>query len=216
MSDRQGKSQKAIRLGTHGEDYGSWMSTPVFYMVGGLTALAALLAVLSFAVFRIFALGILFVIIVAGLLALLGWITWIRRQYAFDGGGIMERVHQTILSHMDYDGKGTLLDVGCGSGALSIRAALTWQETKVVGIDYWAAVYNYSQALCEKNAASEGAGDRCTFCRGDANKLDFPDGSFDAVVSNYVYHNITGADKRAAAAGDSAGAEKGRRLCSQR
>ena len=107
----------------------------------------------------------------------------------------MERVHQTILSHMDYDGKGTLLDVGCGSGALSIRAALTWQETKVVGIDYWAAVYNYSQTLCEKNAASEGAGDRCIFCRGDANKLDFPDGSFDAVVSNYVYHNITGADK---------------------
>ena len=30
MSDRQGKSQKAIRLGTHGEDYGSWMSNPVF------------------------------------------------------------------------------------------------------------------------------------------------------------------------------------------
>ena len=43
---------------------------------------------------------------------------------------------------------------------------------------------------------SEGAGDRCTFCRGDANKLDFPDGSFNAVVSNYVYHNITGADKQ--------------------
>ena len=117
MSDRQGKFQKAIRLGTHGEDYGSWMSNPVFYMVGGLTALAALLAVLSLAVFHIFALGILFVIIVAGLLALLGWITWIRRQYSFEGGRIMERVHQTILSHMDYDGKGTLLDVGCGSGA---------------------------------------------------------------------------------------------------
>ena len=101
MSDLQGKFQKAIRLGTHGEDYGSWMSNPVFYMVGGLTALAALLAVLSFAVFHIFVPGILFVIIVAGLLALLGWITWIRRQYAFDGGGIMERVHQTILSHKE-------------------------------------------------------------------------------------------------------------------
>ena len=60
MSDLQGKFQKAIRLGTHGEDYGSWMSNPVFYMVGGLTALAALLAVLSFAVFHIFVPGILF------------------------------------------------------------------------------------------------------------------------------------------------------------
>ena len=27
---------------------------------------------------------------------------------------------------------------------------------------------------------------------GDAKHLDFPDGSFDAVVSNYVYHNIPG------------------------
>ena len=57
MSDLQGKSQKAICLGTHGEDYGSWMSNPVFYMVGGLTALAALLAVLSLAVFHIFCAG---------------------------------------------------------------------------------------------------------------------------------------------------------------
>ena len=191
MSDLQGKSQKAD------PSWHSWgrlrkLDVKPGVLYGGRAdSSAALLAVLSFAVFHIFVPGILFVIIVAGLLALLGWITWIRRQYAFDGGRIMERVHQTILSHMDYDGKGTLLDVGCGSGALSIRAALTWQETKVVGIDYWAPVYNYSQALCEKNAVSEGAGDRCTFCRGDANKLDFPDGSFDAVVSNYVYHNIT-------------------------
>ena len=51
--------------------------------------------------------------------------------------------------------------------------------------------------MCEKNAAGEGVGSRCTFQHGDANKLDFPDESFDAVVSNYVYHNITGADKQA-------------------
>ena len=46
-------------------------------------------------------------------------------------------------------------------------------------------MYNYSQALCEKNAASEGVGTQCTFVHGDANKLDFPDESFDAVISNY-------------------------------
>ena len=41
---------------------------------------------------------------------------------------------------------------------------------------------------------SEGVADRCRFQRGDARRLDFPDQSFDAVVSNYVYHNIMGAD----------------------
>ena len=192
---QQKRNQQAeIRLGSHGEDYGSWMSNPVFYIIGGITALAVVLAILSFSVFHITVLGVLFSVVAAALVALLVWITWIRRQYAFGGGGIMEQVHRVVLSHLDDDGQGSLLEVGCGSGALSIRAALTWPETKVTGMDYWGAVYNYSKALCEKNAASEGVASRCVFRHGDANHLDFPDESFDAVISNYVYHNVMGAD----------------------
>ena len=186
--------QKKIKVGTHGEDYGSWMSNPVFYVFGGGTLLAAVLAVLSFTTFHSTVLGVIFTVAVVGLLAGLGWITWIRRQYAFGKGGMMEKVHQTILSSLDFDGHGSLLEVGCGSGALAVRAALTWPEAKITGLDYWGAMYNYSKALCEKNA---GVGKQCGFVHGDANKLDFPDGSFDAVISNYVYHNIMGADKHA-------------------
>lgn len=109
----------------------------------------------------------------------------------------MERTHQCLLAHLGFDGKGTLLDVGCGSGALSIRAALTWPEAQVTGIDYWGVAYGYGQPMCEKNAASEGVATRCRFQHGDAHQLEFPDDTFDAVVSNYVYHNITGADKQA-------------------
>lgn len=109
---------------------------------------------------------------------------------------MMGRVHGTLLSYLDYDGEGSLLDVGCGSGALSIRAALTWPESKVTGIDYWGAVYGYGQVMCEKNAVSEGVGSQCIFQHGDANRLVFLDESFDAVVSNYVYHNITDANKQ--------------------
>ena len=64
----------------------------------------------------------------------------------------------------------------------------------MIGVDYWGAVYNYSKALCEKNAASEGVASRCVFQHGDAKQLDFPDESFDVVISNYVYHNVMGAD----------------------
>lgn len=39
--------QTAIRLGTHGEHYGSWMSNPVFYVMGAILALSVVLAVLS-------------------------------------------------------------------------------------------------------------------------------------------------------------------------
>ena len=188
---------KMIRLGTHGEKYGSWMSNPVFYVLGALLALSVVLAVLSFTVFSIPAFCVVFVIAAAILLALLLWCLWIRRQYAFGGGGMMGRTHMVVLSHLDFDGQGQLLEVGCGSGPLSIRAALAWPSANVVGVDYWGVDFGYNQAMCEKNAASEGVGSRCRFQHGDANKLDFPDESFDAVVSNYVYHNIMGSDKRA-------------------
>ena len=195
---QQKRNQQAeIRLGSHGEDYGSWMSNPVFYIIGGITALAVVLAALSFSVFHITVLGVLFSVVAAALVILLVWITWIRKQYAFGGGGMMERVHKTVLAHLNFDGQGSLLEVGCGSGALAVRAALTWPEARITGLDYWGAMYNYSQALCERNAASEGVGKQRVFVCGDASKLDFPDGSFDAVISNYVYHNIMGADKHA-------------------
>ena len=84
--------QKEIRLGTHGEHYGSWMLNPVFYVIGALLALSAVLAVLSFAVFHITALGVVFVIAAVILLALLLWMRldtaavclWGRRH---DGAG---------------------------------------------------------------------------------------------------------------------------------
>ena len=115
--------QTAIRLGAHGEDYGNWMPVSMLRLVGGLLFLSVVLAALSFTVFHLTALGVIFIIAAVILFVLLCWITWIRRQYAFGGGGMMERVHHTVLSHLDYDGKGTLLDVGCGSGALSILCA---------------------------------------------------------------------------------------------
>ena len=165
-------------------------------MVGALIVLMAALCVISHFIPGMDPIGVLALVVAAAALILLGWLNWIRRQYAFGGGGMMEKVHEVLLSHLDFDGKGTLLEIGCGSGALSIRAALSWPEAEVTGMDYWGAVYNYSQAMCESNARSEGVSERCRFLYGDARKLDFPDETFDAVVSNYVYHNITGKDKQ--------------------
>ena len=71
-------------------------------------------------------------------------------------------------------------------------------KATVTGIDRWGAEYaSFSMSLCEENARIEGVGDRTEFRQGDAQKLDFPDGSFDAVVSNYVYHNIPSRDRQA-------------------
>ena len=93
--------QKKIKVGTHGEDYGSWMSNPVFYVFGGIALVTLVLTALSFTVFRITVLGVVFATATVILVALLCWMAWIRRQYAFGKGGMMEKVHQTILSSLD-------------------------------------------------------------------------------------------------------------------
>jgi len=61
---------------------------------------------------------------------------------------------------------------------------------QVQGIDYWPAMWNYGKEQCEGNAAAEGVADRCAFRHGDAAQLDFPDNHFDAVVSNFVFHEV--------------------------
>ena len=190
------KKQKSIQLGTHNEDYGSWMSNSVFYMIGTIFLITGALSILSIQRFHIAWLGLILGMFAVAMLSLLLLITWVRKQYSFHGGGIMDRVHQTVLNYLDFDGNGTFLEVGCGSGPLSIRAALTWPNCKIIGLDYWGAIYNYSKEICEKNAISEGVGAQCHFQHGDARKLDFPDKSVDAVVSNYVFHNIGGTNKQ--------------------
>ena len=75
MLKRISQTQQRLKVGSHGEDYGSWISNPVFYLFGGLTLIAAALAALSFAVFHLTVLGVLFVAAVAVLLAVLGILT---------------------------------------------------------------------------------------------------------------------------------------------
>ena len=85
---------------------------------------------------------------------------------------------------------------GCGSGALTIACAKRNPQGRMVGLDRWGKEYaSFSLPLCQNNAKAENVSNT-EFRRGNATKLDFPDESFDAVTSNYVYHNITGADKQ--------------------
>lgn len=102
----------------------------------------------------------------------------------------MGRIHQYLADHLDWDGRGKLLDIGCGAGALTNRCAKLFPRAELTGMDYWGAEWSYAKDQCEKNARAEGVADRVKFQKGDAAHLDFPDGTFDAAVSNFVFHEV--------------------------
>lgn len=94
------------------------------------------------------------------------------------------------IQKLSWNGKGKALDVGTGAGALAIELAKKFPESSVVGIDYWGKLWNYSKAKCEENAKIEGVPDQVVFQKATASKLPFEDGEFDAIISNFVYHEV--------------------------
>lgn len=120
-----------------------------------------------------------------------------RRAFSHEGDRKLSRdIIEGVADHVSIPDGGTCLDVGCGSGALSIACARRNPKGSVLGIDHWGAEYrDFSKELCESNARAEEV-TNVSFQKGDAVKLDFPDGTFDVVTSNYVYHNIAGKNKQ--------------------
>jgi arsenite methyltransferase len=125
------------------------------------------------------------------------WMTRMYRAFSYDGNRKLSKgVVEGLASYVKALENGLIFDVGCGSGALTIAVAKRNPAAKVIGIDRWGKEYgSYSKNLCERNAKLEGV-DNVEFRREDAVKLDFPDESFDAVTSNYVYHNISGINRQ--------------------
>ncbi|EFM25273.1 methyltransferase domain protein [Peptoniphilus duerdenii ATCC BAA-1640] len=134
-------------------------------------------------------------------LILIFFASWMRFLYrTFDYNGKRKLAKVIIEGTADYvkipDG-GIGLDIGCGSGALTIACAKKNPKATMVGCDIWRGTYKteFSKELCENNAKLEEIAN-VRFEEGNAVKLPFRDESFDAVTSNYVYHNITGENKQ--------------------
>ena len=179
-------------------DYKNWMPkgmvwsaialTAVFlvlFIVFGLTGIiSGTLKTVLFIVFLIAA--------IAGLCVSI-WMILMYRAFSYDGSRQMSKqIIEGVAGHVKLPQGGKGLDVGCGSGALIIACAKRNPDASFVGIDRWGKEYaSFNKPLCENNARAEGVSN-VTFQQGDATHLDFPDESFDAVTSNYVYHNIPG------------------------
>lgn len=186
-------------------DYKNWVPRGMLWGIG-MTALVSLVLLIVVEVTGMGPSGVMHMALavalaLAALICLYGFIVLSRMYRAFDYSGTRQMARQIIegtAGQLRIVDGGVGLDVGCGSGALTIAVAKRNPRARMVGLDRWGRDYaSFSRRLCEDNARAEGVEDNTEFVEGDAIHLDFPDGSFDAVTSNYCYHNITGADKQA-------------------
>ena len=120
-----------------------------------------------------------------------------RISFSKNRGELQSRIRGLVLANLEWNGQGKVLDIGCGNGPLSIELARKYPESRVTGVDYWGAKWEHSRETCRDNARAEGVSGQVVFERADAASLPFADGSFEAAVSNMVFHEVKKAkDKR--------------------
>ena len=185
-------------------DYKNWVPKSMVYGLAGGT-------IAAFSAFLVLCMSgkvmqgtwrmICGIILGIGTLVLLFFTVWmgvLHRTFDYNG---KRKLAKTIIEgtakYVKLPDGGIGLDVGCGSGALAIACAKRNPQASMVGCDIWAGAYKaeFTKKRCEDNAMAEGVSN-CRFEEGNAIHLPYEDESFDAVTSNYVYHNIAGHDKQ--------------------
>ncbi|MGV0050158.1 class I SAM-dependent methyltransferase [Mycobacterium colombiense] len=105
-----------------------------------------------------------------------------------------------LLTGIGLRGDEHVLDLGCGRGAVLLAAAKLVPRGKAVGVDIWRPDQTgNSMRATLANADAEGVADRVELHTRDMTDLQFPDASFDLVVSNLAIHNLPGNPARLAA-----------------
>ncbi len=176
-------------------DYGNWV--PIKVALGSI--LIFLVLVLIAILVPVLAIRIIALILAIPMLALSALLVYMRYVFSPGGKDLMTRFHADLLKVFPADWQGRALDVGTGNGALAIELARRCDGAQVVGLDPWGVMWDYSREACEENAVAAGVSERVQFVEGSAAALPYEDETFDAVVSNFVFHEVQDvSDKREA------------------
>jgi ubiquinone/menaquinone biosynthesis C-methylase UbiE len=99
--------------------------------------------------------------------------------------------HRIRVNHLESLVKGKrCLDMGCGNGNFCF-ALLDLGASFVAGIDFGAD----SVAFAEKRRLERPDADKAAFKVNTVYEVDFPDGSFDLVIQNGVFHHLDDEDR---------------------
>jgi ubiquinone/menaquinone biosynthesis C-methylase UbiE len=104
------------------------------------------------------------------------------------------RVHRRLVELAAIEPGHRVLEIGCGTGNLALRAHRMHPDAELVGID------PDPLALARARRKAERAGRPVRFDQGKAGDLPYPDESMDRVLSAFMFHHLDDAEKRRALA----------------
>jgi len=116
-------------------EYGNWVSKKFIYIPAILAIMFLGLSFLSL----FFLIGTVFFFIITA------YFVYAYMQFSPRGSNLQAKIRDLVNKQLVWDGDGTLLDIGCGNGALAIEAAKTYKQAHIIGIDYWGGQWEYSK-----------------------------------------------------------------------
>jgi ubiquinone/menaquinone biosynthesis C-methylase UbiE len=103
-----------------------------------------------------------------------------------------DRVRAKLLDAANVRAGERVLDLGCGTGAVSLLLAKRQPEARIVGLDPDA------NALARAEQKARAAGAAIEWQKGYAGRAPYPAHSFDHVVSSLMIHHLRSEEKQAA------------------
>jgi len=174
-------------------NYGNWIRKRVLLILGTCALGVGVLSLLP--VGSLYQLVMAFLFVMAFVSFLFPFYSYV--MFSQRGGHIQDKVYNLIIQHLGSPIAGRILDIGSGNGVLAVKLAQQHGEAEVEGMDYWGKDWEYSKAVCDKNAQIGGVEKRVHFQKGNAAALEFASDTFDGAVSNLTFHEVRSvADKR--------------------
>ncbi|MBA63303.1 MAG: hypothetical protein CMJ76_13175 [Planctomycetaceae bacterium] len=94
-----------------------------------------------------------------------------------------EEMQMTMVDYVPEDLQPLrILDLGCGTGNLTLRVLESFQEAEVVALDLSVEILD----VCRRQCGT----DRVSYLQQDFNSLDLPESEYDLVVSSIAIHHV--------------------------
>ena len=100
-------------------NYGNWVPEKALYLLFGLAAVFLTITVLLRGLVQIPVLTIIMGVVFVLTVIMAVYMLVCHETFAFGKGNMMAEVHRHLVEHLEWNGEGTLLDIGCGAAAPS-------------------------------------------------------------------------------------------------